>query len=132
AKSSEPPSPTATQQSNPGNTAPPIIIALLNGDMFAHNLGDNPPGWKILSLKALESGGSVITKNRAIGPDRVFYTGGAVATYSLFSFDGELTCSGNVFDYVGLTKLEDLADKVRYPDINPKKQIIFLRGGCSV
>jgi hypothetical protein len=84
----------------------------------------------VLWLKALESGGSLTTHSNIFG-SKVFFSGGAVATYALFSLNGHLSCSGNVYDYGGYLRAKDFSAGFRRPDIDPTKQLIFLRGGCA-
>jgi hypothetical protein len=122
---------------------PPPIAGALSADGFAQAIGVGPDGsfsaaslWKhVLMVKALESGGSELTQGNAILGSRVHFSGGAVATYSLFSLDkasnGRLACSGNVYDYGGYVRPKDLARKFVKTDIDPRNQLIFLRGGCA-
>lgn len=84
----------------------------------------------MLSVKALESGGALITTTNIFG-SKVHFSGGAVATYAVFSFGGDLECSGNVFDYGGYLKPGQFTKRFRRPEIEPNKQLIFFRGGCT-
>ncbi|MGO9591026.1 MAG: hypothetical protein ACLP3K_13395 [Candidatus Acidiferrales bacterium] len=121
----------------PGNATPPIA-AILAADGLAEQLGVKEDGalpsesiWQhILVLKALESGGSVLTHSNIFG-GKVFFSGGSVATYSMFTLDGQLSCSGNVYDYGGFIRAEDFAGAFRKVDLDPRQQQIFVRGGCS-
>jgi hypothetical protein len=136
--------PPASNQLNinapsPAASAPPPIASVLAADGLAQELGVGVDGavpaesiWQhVLILKALESGGSQITHSNIFG-SKVFFSGGAVASYSLFTLNGHLSCSGNVYDYGGYLRAEDFARAFRSPDIDPSKQLIFVRGGCSV
>jgi hypothetical protein len=87
-------------------------------------------GWHLLSLKAVESGGGLTTESNIFGSE-VYFSGGAVATYGLFRFDGSLSCSGNVMAYRGLVRAKDFPDKFQITDVDPRKQLIYLRGGCA-
>ena len=87
--------------------------------------------WEILAVKALESGGGVLTKSNLFG-SKVYFSGGAVATYALFQMDGSLRCSGNVYDYDGYIREKDFNRAFRRPDISPDKQMIFYRGGAPI
>lgn len=88
------PVPTASHFAN-------IVLA----DGFARTLGytatgNVPTGWHVLWLKVLESGGSDWHRGNIFGSsDRL--SGGSVVTYALFSPDGMLTCSGNVYSFGG-------------------------------
>lgn len=86
--------------------------------------------WQILTVKALESGGGVLTKSSILG-SKVYFSGGAVATYALFQLNGDMSCSGNVYDYDGYIREKDFNKKFRNPDIRPDRQMIFYRGRCS-
>jgi hypothetical protein len=126
--------------SNP--TAPPIppIVSILYGDGLARVLGatvTNPTPlpettatWRVLSLKALEVGSTVVSRANLFGT-KIFYGGGAVATYIIYDLNGNVYCSANVFDYGGRIKGKDFNDKFRAPDINPSQQLIFQRGRCT-
>ena len=89
-------------------------------------------GWRVLSLKALESGGSILTGGNLFTGTRVHYSGGAVATYALFELNGDLDCSGNVYDYGGYISPKKFRKEFRKPNINPDQQLIFFRGRCAV
>jgi hypothetical protein len=128
---------TPSAPSSPSNSSPPIA-AVLAADGLARELGMKADGslgegsiWKhVLLLKALESGGSLITHSNIWG-SKVFFSGGAVATYALFTLNGRLSCSGNVFDYGGYIRAQDFNKSFREPNIDPKNHLIFVRGGCA-
>jgi len=123
----------------PSSSGTPPIATVLAADGLAQELGAQDDGsikagslWQhVLILKALESGGSLITHSNIFG-SKVFFTGGAVATYSLFTTIGHLSCSGNAFDYGGYLRAEKFNDAFRNPDIDPTHQLVLLRGGCSL
>jgi hypothetical protein len=128
--------PSTPTPAAPNSSVPPIISAL-TADGLARAMGVgvngtglNDSGWRILALKALESGGAIITTTSIFG-SKIHFSGGAVATYALFSVDGSLACSGNVFDYGGYLRPGQFSEKFRRPDIEPSKQLLFLRGGCA-
>ena len=50
---------------------------------------------------------------------KVYFSGGAVATYALFQMDGSLRCSGNVYDYDGYIREGETNRAFRPPDIVP-------------
>jgi hypothetical protein len=122
--------------------ASPPIAAALTADGFAQAIGYSVDGtfsgesiWKhVLLVNALESGGSQLSQGNLFG-SKVHFSGGAVATYALFTLDsasnGRLTCSGNVYDYGGYLRPKDLAKQFIKPDLDPRHQLIFLRGGCA-
>jgi hypothetical protein len=130
-------SPTPAATPAPSTGAPPPIVSALAADGLARKLSTNPDTdvpddskWRVLAVKALESGGALITQINILG-SKLYFSGGAVATYALFSFDGTLACSGNVFDYGGYVRASQFAQRFRRADIEPNKQLIFLRGGCA-
>jgi hypothetical protein len=140
--------PGSSPQNGPGNSPQnspgassggvPPIATVLAADGLAQEIGVQEDGtlkndstWQhVLVVKALESGGSLITHSNIFG-SKVFFTGGAVATYALFTTKGHLSCSGNVFDYGGYLRAEKFNEAFRNPDIDPTHQLVLLRGGCS-
>lgn len=137
---------TSTAETGSSPTPPPPeptrshLSAALSADGLAQKLGvdlntgtlPNRNDWPhILLVKALESGGSV-TKRSNILKTTIRYSGGSVGTYSLFKLDGELECSGNVFDFSGSVPSKGFEDKYHNTKIDPSKQAIFLRGSCSL
>lgn len=87
--------------------------------------------WRVLTLKALESGGTILTGGNLFTGNRVHYSGGSVATYALFQLKGDLSCSGNVYDYGGYISPKKFRRELRKPNIDPDEQLIFFRGRCS-
>lgn len=65
-----------------------------------------PSNWRILWVKAVESGGSEWRESNVFGSD-VELSGGAVVSWALFTPEGELSCSGNVYSIGGEMKLRD-------------------------
>jgi hypothetical protein len=122
--STSPASGPSSGPSGPQSGSTPAIAAGDDGSASADSIWQH-----VLFLRALESGGSLITHSNIFG-SKVFFSGGAVATYSLFTLKGRLTCSGNVYDYGGYIRAKDFAGIFRDPNIDPRQQLIFLRGGC--
>lgn len=91
--------------------------------------GDNEASLHILLVKPLESGGSVTTVGRFFSTT-IRYSGGSVVTYALFKMDGDLECSGNVYDYAGALRAQDFERELRMYHPEPAKQMIFLRSSC--
>ena len=121
-----------------GSATVPPIVSILAADGLAKKLGATLDGnfatastWHILSLKALESGGEILTQSNLFG-SKISFSGGAIATYALFSIDGTLSCSGNVFDYGGYLRAKDFTGKFHKPTVDPSQQLVFFRGRCSV
>jgi len=132
-----------SQQSPEGAAATPVsspshLMAVLSADSLAQKLGVDPAtglmpdtgGMRhVLMLKALESGGAISKKSNIFG-SKMRYSGGSVATYALFSMDGELECSGNVYEYGGSIPAEAFEEGLREYVPDPSKQFIFQRGSC--
>lgn len=85
----------------------------------------------------MEAGSDVSSKTRMfyLGNDIIF-SGGAVATYSLFKLDGSLQCAGNVFDYGGFVKSGEFTKNhstqgTMVYSLHPEKQVLFQNFGSS-
>jgi hypothetical protein len=63
----------------------------------------------LLSVHALESGGDAMTKSSLFVGSRVLFSGGAVATFSLFRNDGTFMCSGVSYGYRGFIQEKDIS-----------------------
>jgi hypothetical protein len=63
----------------------------------------------ILSVHALESGGTQLTKTAMFLGTRVFFSGGAAATFTLVDSGGSMRCSGIAYGYRGYVKADDFA-----------------------
>jgi len=130
-----------TTQSPEVTAVPPSsshLSAVLLADGLAAKLGVDPDtgtlspdsaSLHILLVKALESGGSVNKSSNIFGT-KVTYSGGSVGTYVLFSIDGDLECSGNVYEYGGSIKGKDFEEQLRGYIPDPAKQMVFLRHSC--
>jgi hypothetical protein len=127
--------PQQTSKAPQSNSQAPIS-AILAADGLARELGVDQrgnfidPGWHVLWLKALESGGGVLSKSNIFG-SKLYFSGGAVATYELFKLNGQLSCSGNVYDYGGALREKHFSKDFRKPDISPEQQLVFFRGRCD-
>jgi hypothetical protein len=114
------------------------FATILSGDGFARKLGVDPatgllpekPKWRhLLLVKALESGGTLAKSSNIFG-SKIRYSGGSVGTYALFTLDGELECSGNVYDYGGSIPAEKFQPELRRFNPDPASQFVFQRGNC--
>jgi hypothetical protein len=132
----------SAQQTPAVTPAPPSsshLNAILLADGLALKLGVKPATGKlshedaesmhILLLKALESGGSV-TRTSNILLTRIRYSGGAVGTYALFKMDGDLECSGNVYEYGGSLRAKHFREDMKKIPFDQAKQMVFLRHSC--
>jgi hypothetical protein len=115
------------------------LLAILSADGLAQKLGVDPTSGKlpelgdwphILFVKALESGGSVMKTGNILGT-QIRYSGGSVGTYALFATDGELECSGNVFDFGGSVPAKKFREGLREYTPDPGSQIAAMRGSCK-
>ena len=119
------------------STTPSRLESALNADGLAQRLGVDPQTGAIpatapqhlLMVKALESGGSVNHSTNIFGT-KMSFSGGSVGTYALFNLNGELECSGNVYDYAGPIASKDFEQHLRDFKPNPGTQVIFQRGAC--
>jgi hypothetical protein len=115
------------------------LEAILSADGLAQRLGVDPATGKIpdnapqhlLLIKALESGGSVNRTSNIFGT-KMSYSGGSVGTYALFDLNGQLECSGNVFDYAGSISGKHFQKQLHAYMPDPAAQVIFQRGSCRV
>jgi hypothetical protein len=115
------------------------LTSVLTADGLAQRLGADPATGKIpdtspqhlLLVKALESGGSVSRSTSILGT-KMSFSGGSVGTYALFDLDGELECSGNVYDYAGYVSAKDFEKRLHAYKPDPQAQVIFQRGECHV
>ena len=120
-------------------SSPSHLMFVLSADSLAQKLGVNPDTGllpdhgalqHILLVKALESGGAIEKTSNILG-SKIRYSGGSVGTYALFTVDGELECSGNVYEYGGSFSAKDFQEGLRNYVPDPGKQFIFQRGSCQ-
>jgi hypothetical protein len=129
---------TTTTPAASAPAGPSRLESALNADGLALRLGADPLTGRIpttapqhlLMVKALESGGSVNHSTNIFGT-KMSYSGGSVGTYTLFNLNGELECSGNVYDYAGPVASKDFQKNLRGFRPDPGAQVIFKRGSCT-
>ncbi len=110
------------------------LNAVLRADGLAQELDAASPDarsganeiWYVLSLKALESGGTLLKSGNAISGTKTSYSGGAVGTYALFRLNGNVACSGVFFNYEPPTLTSKIPDLLKTPDQAGGKVV----GGC--
>jgi hypothetical protein len=110
------------------------LSAVLRADGLAQELDAASPDarsgangiWYVLSLKALESGGTLLKSGNGITGTKTSYSGGAVGTYALFHLNGNIACSGVFFNYEPPTLTSKIPDLLKTPDMAGGK----LAGGC--
>jgi hypothetical protein len=122
----------AGAQTQGAPTTPPSHFApVLAADELARKIGfsstgapgPNSPWHTLLWVKALESGGSVTKQSNLFGT-KVLFGGGAVDTYSVFAFEGDLVCAGNVYSFQQPVNVKDVQTAVNTP--SPTRP----RSGC--
>jgi len=112
--------------------------SVLTADAVAVKIGFSTGGvadpsspWQnLLWVKALESGGSVSKQSSLFGT-KVFFGGGAVDTYSVFSLDGNLVCSGNVYSFQQPVNLKDVGSAVHAPNPDTPAKWESEHGTCA-
>ncbi len=115
------------------------LNAVLLADGLAAKLGADletgalPPETRtnvhLLFIQALESGGSISRYSNWLGT-KIQFSGGSVGTYALFTVDGIVECSGNVYEYGGLKDAKDFEKTQRTFTPDPAQQMVFLRHSC--
>ncbi len=118
--------------------AQPAVIshlsAVLRADGLAQELDAASPDarsgangiWYVLSLKALESGGTLLKSGNGITGTKTSYSGGAVGTYALFHLNGNIACSGVFFNYEPPTLTSKIPTLLTTPGAAGGKLV----GGC--
>ncbi|HUN73696.1 MAG TPA: hypothetical protein VMU40_04185 [Steroidobacteraceae bacterium] len=117
---------------------PVLLIAVLAGDGLAHALGADQNGVlavddtspHILFVKALESGGTLASA-AGVFKSKSSFSGGSVGTYALFALNGEVECSGNVYQYGAAPGAASFEQELHDYNPSPSSQFIFQRGGCQ-
>ena len=83
--------------------------------------------WYVLSLKALESGGTLLKSGNGITGTKTSYSGGAVGTYALFRLNGNVACSGVFFNYEPPTLTAKIPDSAQTTPGAAEGKLV---GGC--
>jgi hypothetical protein len=119
------------------STAPQPTIshlnAVLRADGLAQELGVSSDsgeggGWYLLSLKALESGGTQLKSGNAIRGTKTSYSGGSVGTYALFRLTGSVVCSGVFYNYGGALESTKIPKMLEGNQALPQGRLV---GGCA-
>jgi len=104
--------PAASPKSSSG---PPPLQKLLYIDLLLHQLSAGEPADGVptdvflVSVQALEAGGSQLTKTQTFLGTRLYYSGGAAASFALIDSGGSMVCSGVAYGYRGFIKADDMA-----------------------
>jgi len=111
------------------------LNAVLRADGLAQELDAASPDarsgangiWYVLSLKALESGGTLLKSGNAITGTKTSYSGGAIGTYALFRLNGNVACSGVFFNYEPPTLTRKIPDLLKSTQPAAEGKLV---GGC--
>jgi hypothetical protein len=105
------PAPAAPAPATPQNqgqqsvtTSGTTLQQLVSADLLLRQILSDPNyafGLVLLSVHALESGGSQLTKSNLFLGSRIYFGGGAVASFALYDSDGTQICSGVGYGYKG-------------------------------
>jgi hypothetical protein len=130
--------PTTTQGSGTSGTAVPAGVAavstttplqqLLAADLLVSALSSllKSEDVYLVTVHALESGGSSLTKSNSIFGSRSYFSGGSVATYSIFKNDAKFICSCLSYAYRGFIQAKDMGTAAAAPaplpgvDVQPR------------
>jgi hypothetical protein len=137
-----PPKPPSTTTPATATTpAPPQPVishlnAVLRADGLAQEIAAASPdaqasengGWFLLSLKALESGGTELKTGNVIRGSKAIFSGGSVGTYSLFRLTGSVVCSGVFFNYSGALESTKIPKMLEQPSTLGSGRLV---GGCA-
>jgi hypothetical protein len=76
---------------------------MISADLLLGQILSNPTSSKLelLSVHALESGGSQLSKSNLFLGSRIYFGGGAVASFALYDSSGAVICSGVGYGYKG-------------------------------
>jgi hypothetical protein len=91
----------AQQPVTPSGTT---LQQLISADLLLRQILSNPDykfKIELLSVHALESGGGQLTKSNLFLGSRIYFGGGAVASFVLYDSDGTAICSGVGYGYRG-------------------------------
>ncbi len=111
------------------------LNAVLRADGLAQELDAASPDarsgangiWYVLSLQALESGGTLLKSGNAITGTKTSYSGGAIGTYALFRLNGNVACSGVFFNYEPPTLTSKIPDLLKSTQPAAEGKLV---GGC--
>lgn len=130
----------STTTTTPATTAPQPTMshlnAVLRADGLAQELGvtsaeagsGEGAGWYLLSLKALESGGTELKSGNAIRGTKTSFSGGAVGTYALFRLTGTVVCSGVFFNYASALESSKIPKMLAGAPTDAPGKLV---GGCA-
>lgn len=95
---------TAQIQATQPASASSSLQQLLYADLLLHSLLEPPvkiADVKLLVLHALESGGGQLSKSNLFLGSRIYFSGGAIASFTLYDSNSAVICSGIGYGYRG-------------------------------
>lgn len=100
------PTPTTPQSQGqqPATNSGTTLQQMVSADLLLRQILSDPAyslRLVLLSVHALESGGSQLTKSNLFLGSRIYFGGGAVASFALYDSDGTPICSGVGYGYRG-------------------------------
>lgn len=127
-------SPSGSSPSGSGGQTGNILPQILASDLLAHSLWRDDNAWEpisidvayfqkkldsvnFLAVHALESGGSQLNKSNIFYGTHIFFSGGAVLTFSLYQVAGDVACSGFAYNYEGNVREKHYDRALRLPQL---------------
>jgi hypothetical protein len=118
------PNPTSSNVSQQGQPTPQAaptgsaitLQQLLYADLLLHSISpadQRKQALLFLSLHALESGGSQLSKSNLFLGSRIYFSGGAVASFTLYSSESSVLCSGIGYGFKGYIREKDVEHVIR-------------------
>jgi hypothetical protein len=124
------PAPNQNPNQTPNSPVPPlnfssapgsILQQILPADLLAYKIwqaNSTPDDTELgklhfLVLHALESGGTQLSKSNLFLGTRVYFSGGSIATFSMFTVGGAVECAGYAYDYSGDIREKNVEKELR-------------------
>jgi uncharacterized repeat protein (TIGR01451 family) len=127
--------PGGAQNASSGGPSPSQTAAsvqqLLASDLLAHRIFESRPNVErsdidtvnFLTVHALESGGSELLKSNIFYGTHIFFSGGSVATFSLYRLQGDLQCSGTALNYIGNVREKKVERRLMRDDVGHQARV---------
>ena len=112
---------TRQPESGAGAMLQQVLSADLLLQQLPKDMTSGTPGDQVLFLAVhmLESGGSDLTKSNLFSGSRIYFSGGAVATFALFRSDGGAICGGVSYGYRGFVAADGMSNAVSNTSARP-------------
>ena len=105
------PATSQSQGQQPVTASGTTLQQILSADLLLRQVLSDPTyslKIELLSVHALESGGGQLTKSNLFLGSRIYFGGGAVASFALYDSDGTPICSGVGYGYKGNIREKDI------------------------